>query len=43
MAWGFDPRSGTQISTGDDRESAKRDADFYYALDELTYNSSDPW
>ncbi len=40
MAWGFDPRTGGQISTGDDRESVKRDADFYYPLDELTWFKS---
>jgi hypothetical protein len=40
LAWGFDPRSGPQIDTGDDRESAKRDADFYYPLDELTWFKS---
>lgn len=40
MAWGYDPRSGAQISSGDERESAKRDADFYYALDELTWFKS---
>jgi hypothetical protein len=40
LAWGFDPRTGAQISTGDERESAKRDADFYYPLDELTWFKS---
>jgi len=40
LAWGFDPRSGAQISTGDEREYAKRDADFYYALDELRWFKS---
>lgn len=39
VAWSFDPRpgGGAQISTGDDRESAKRDADFYYPLTELSW------
>lgn len=39
VAWSFDPRpaGGAQISTGDDRESAKRDADFYYPLNELSW------
>jgi hypothetical protein len=27
LAWSFDPRSGPAITTGDERESAKRDAD----------------
>lgn len=40
LAWGFDPRSGPQVSTGDDHESAKRDADFYYPLDELSWFKS---
>jgi hypothetical protein len=40
LAWGYDPRSGPVIATGDDRESAKRDADFYYPLDELTWFKS---
>jgi hypothetical protein len=39
-AWGFDPRSGPAIYLGDDRESMKRDADFYYALDELSWFKS---
>jgi hypothetical protein len=40
LAWSFDPRSGPAITTGDERESAKRDADFYYPLDELTWFKS---
>lgn len=40
LAWSFDPRTGAQISTGDDRESAKRDADFYYPLNELSWFKS---
>jgi len=40
IAWSADPRSGTQISAGEERESAKRDADFYYPLDELTWFKS---
>jgi hypothetical protein len=40
LAWGFDPRSGPQISSGDDYESAKRDADFYYPMDELSWFKS---
>jgi hypothetical protein len=39
-AWGLDPHSGAQVQEGNDRESAKRDADFYYALDELTWFKS---
>ena len=41
IAWSFDPRpgptGGAQISSGNDRESAKRDADFYYPLTELSW------
>jgi len=40
LAWSFDPRSGPAITTGDERESVKRDADFYYPLDELTWFKS---
>jgi hypothetical protein len=40
IAWSLDPGNGAQISSGDDRESAKRDADFYYPLDELTWFKS---
>ncbi len=29
VAWSFDPRSGPAITTGDERESVKRDADFF--------------
>ena len=44
IAWSFDPRqgptAGAQISQGDDRESTKRDADFYYPLTELSWFKS---
>lgn len=44
VAWSFDPRpgpaAGAQISSGDDRESSKRDADFYYPLNELSWFKS---
>jgi hypothetical protein len=40
LAWSLDPRSGPAITTGDERESVKRDADFYYTLDELTWFKS---
>lgn len=44
IAWSFDPRpgptAGAQISSGDDRESTKRDADFYYPLTELSWFKS---
>jgi len=40
LAWALDPRSGPAIDTGDNRESDKRDADFYYPLDELTWFKS---
>jgi hypothetical protein len=40
LAWSFDPRTGPAITTGDERESVKRDADFYYPLDELTWFKS---
>ncbi len=36
-AWGSDPRTGPQVFSGDDLQSTKRDADFYYPLDELTW------
>jgi hypothetical protein len=39
-SWGFDPRTGPQVDSGDDVQSAKRDADFYYPLDELTWFKS---
>jgi len=39
-AWGLDPRNGAQVLTGNDRESAKRDADFYYPLTELSWFKS---
>jgi hypothetical protein len=44
IGWSFDPRpgpaSGAQLSSGDDRESDKRDADFYYPLTELSWFKS---
>jgi hypothetical protein len=40
LAWSYDPRSGPAIVIGDERESVKRDADFYYPLDELTWFKS---
>jgi hypothetical protein len=39
-AWGFHPRSGAQVFTGNERESIKRDADFYYPLNELSWFKS---
>lgn len=39
-AWSFDPRSGPAVYSGDDRESMKRDADFYYTLNELAWFKS---
>jgi hypothetical protein len=40
-AWSFDPRGGgPQVYSGDERESAKRDADFYYPLTELSWFKS---
>jgi hypothetical protein len=39
-AWGLDPRTGAQLAEGNDRESEKRDADFYYAIDELSWFKS---
>jgi hypothetical protein len=40
IAWGIDPRTGPVVFSGDDLQSAKRDADFYYPLDELTWFKS---
>lgn len=40
LAWAFDPRTGPQIMAGNDHESAKRDADFYYPLNELSWFKS---
>jgi hypothetical protein len=41
IAWSFDQRTKTaQVFDGDDRESMKRDADFYYPLDELSWFKS---
>jgi hypothetical protein len=39
-AWSFDPRSGPAVYSGDDRESMKRDADFYYPLNEFSWFKS---
>ncbi len=39
-AWSVDPRNGAKVYVGDDRESMKRDADFYYALNELSWFKS---
>jgi hypothetical protein len=40
-AWSVDPRSGNaQVYTGDERESMKRDADFYYTVNELSWFKS---
>ncbi len=39
-AWSLDPNDGPQIVTGDERESAKRDADFYYPINELSWFKS---
>lgn len=40
MAWSLDPRSGPKAYAGDERESMKRDADFYYPLNELSWFKS---
>jgi hypothetical protein len=39
-AWSFDPRSGAQVYTGTESESMKRDADFYYPINELSWFKS---
>lgn len=39
-AWSVDPRNGPQIYAGDERESMKRDADFYYPINELSWFKS---
>ena len=39
-AWSVDPRNGPQIYTGDEWESMKRDADFYYPINELSWFKS---
>jgi hypothetical protein len=39
-AWSLDPNDGPQIVTGDERESARRDADFYYPINELSWFKS---
>jgi hypothetical protein len=39
-AWSVDPRNGPQVYTGGEYESKKRDADFYYALNELSWFKS---
>lgn len=44
IAWSFDPRpgpgTGPQIYNGNERESMKRDADFYYPINELSWFKS---
>ncbi len=41
VAWSFDPRTkSAQIYDGNDRESMKRDADYYYPLNELSWFKS---
>jgi len=37
IAWENHPMLGPKIIQGDERESVRRDADFYYALDELAW------
>jgi len=38
VAWSFDPRTKqAKVYDGDDGQSAKRDADYYYPLDELSW------
>lgn len=39
-AWHLAPGAQPEIFTGDDRESIKRDADFYYAVTELSWFKS---
>lgn len=39
-AWSMDPGNGPQVYFGDERESMKRDADFYYPINELTWFKS---
>jgi hypothetical protein len=39
-AWSVDPQNGAKVYEGDERESTKRDADFYYALNELSWFKS---
>jgi hypothetical protein len=39
-AWSVDPQNGAKVYGGDERESTKRDADFYYALNELSWFKS---
>jgi hypothetical protein len=39
-AWGLHPKLGPEVLSGNDRESAKRDADFYYPLNELSWFKS---
>jgi hypothetical protein len=40
IAWSVDPKNGAKVYEGDERESMKRDADFYYALNELSWFKS---
>jgi hypothetical protein len=39
-AWSFDPSNGAKVYAGDEWQSMKRDADFYYALNELSWFKS---
>ncbi len=39
-AWSLDPRSGPQVYVGDEHESMRRDADFYYPINELSWFKS---
>ncbi|MBZ5551641.1 MAG: hypothetical protein LAO21_02895 [Acidobacteriia bacterium] len=39
-AWSLDQHGNAQVVTGDERESVKRDADFYYPINELAWFKS---
>ncbi|MFZ0285243.1 MAG: hypothetical protein WAL32_08420 [Terriglobales bacterium] len=39
-AWSLDPRGGPAIYKGNERQSMKRDADFYYPINELSWFKS---
>jgi hypothetical protein len=39
-AWSVDPQNGAKVYDGDERQSTKRDADFYYSLNELSWFKS---
>jgi hypothetical protein len=39
-AWSYDPRSGPQLHVGDEGQSMKRDADFHYPINELSWFKS---